>query len=324
MTTAQELSTSIVQNVARDYHKKVPGFAKDTLKWAVEKQHLTNLLTGNKSLRDCIPGSVKEAILNAGAMGLSFNPARAECYLIPRRMWRGNPQSKIAERRVDGPLVCYASPSYVGLIQLAVKTGFALIIRAQVVFQGDAFRYFGPLKEPKYEMCLGGEAKTWETAIGVYADCKLKDGSHAAEWMDKATIERIRSMSDNPKSIMWNPDKLWTEGWRKAVIRRMFKTIPVDMGPELSLAANLMNQAEGITIEGEAVHVEDSKEPTVETISKGQAVQLLESAEIAGLELSTLLTAFHVERIEEIPANMLNTVTKRIEVYADRKANQTN
>lgn len=321
---ALQLAEKSVANVSRFYHGRVPAFAKETLKWAAEKEHILNLLRSSKTLKNCLPETIEQTILHAAAMGLSFNPSRPGVYAIPRLMWRGDPNSKAAERRVDGPLISHASPSYMGLSQVAVQSGFASIIRAQVVFNTDRFEFRGPLDKPEHVLDHL-KPMTWERAAGVYGLAKLSDGSFACEWIDKDTIERIRALSDWPGGLMWDPRKLWTEGWKKTVIRRMFKTIPVDMGPSLTLATKLMNEHEGITIDGTAVRVnEATADPDVTgNITVDQGIEIRDKAEEAGLKLERLLGAYHVAGVDDIPASMYQPVLDRIASYGDRKTTST-
>jgi recombination protein RecT len=63
------------------------------------------------------------------------------------------------------------------------------------------------------------------TMIGAYAICRTKDGAVYREVMDKAQIEAVRNQSKAKDSLMWT--QFASEGWRKTVLRRCSKRIPI-------------------------------------------------------------------------------------------------
>lgn len=99
-----------------------------------------------------------------------------------------------------------------------------LIVNAQVVFSGDTFE-----RDEGDNPCITHRPAPLGTdrgdMIGAYAIFKTSAGVILhREVMDKAAIERTREQSKAKNSLMWTA--FATEGWRKTVARRGFKSVP--------------------------------------------------------------------------------------------------
>lgn len=230
-----------VKTVSRNFHNVIP---KDSdIKWATEKVFALDLMRKNKDLRAATPESQQSALLQAGSMGLTLNPAAGECYLIPRALKKGS-----------NFIVAYASPSYRGLIKAAVDSGAILYGVAEVVYAKDTFKWYGKTKEPYHEADV---MKPRGKPVGVYTIAKLPNGEIIPTWMSEQDILAVKAKSDNPNGLMWK--EFWMEGWCKAALRRAQKTWP--RSKQLNTAIQVLNDNEGISlvqpvapdIEGEAV-----------------------------------------------------------------------
>jgi recombination protein RecT len=62
-------------------------------------------------------------------------------------------------------------------------------------------------------------------AIGVYAVAKMKDGSAYVEIMNRRQVDQVRAVSRSKNSGPWTT--WWEEMWRKSVIRRLAKRLPL-------------------------------------------------------------------------------------------------
>lgn len=311
MNTLEQLKDPLAQ-VGRSYHRVVQS---DALRWAQEKQHLLAHLQRNPSLKACTPESLAHALLEAGTMGLSLNPTLGHCYVIPRRARKKQDGESWQKYKAEVPQVAYASPSYMGLAELAYQSGRILSMAAEVVFVGDTFRYYGPMKVPDHEAVIVGSERTWERAVGVYAVAVLGPGSVRAEYMDSQTVERIRKLSEVPNSLMWSPEGLWSEGWKKAVIRRMWKTIP--KSPAMVAAQDVLQQHEGIVLEDEKTVLPAPEKPQ-ETISreqKGEIAGLLTSAGVEDVEawMKRLAIRFGVQAVDALPVEQYPEAKQLIE-----------
>lgn len=233
----------VCKAVAPRYHGVTPD---KKLKWATEKVHAMTVIRGSRQLKEADPVSLETAILQAGSIGLTLNPTVGHCYLIPRKARKRRQGESDAEYKKVSTFA-YASPSYRGLSHLAVAAGAVRFIQAEVIFKDDLFRYFGPHEKPDYEATLTNPAgRVEKNCTGVFALAKTKDGDYLSEYVDRLTIDKIRKMSENPNGIMWDPNKMWTEGFKKAAIRRLFKTLP-SSAPTIDTAIGLLNQHEGAT-----------------------------------------------------------------------------
>jgi len=247
----KEIDTAVKAVAPRFRH-----VAGDSLVWSQERQFALQVIGGNADLRRASPESVGAAVLQAATMGLSLNPIAGFCYLIPRRARKMRHGEDRAQYLREVPVIVYASPSYRGLIHLAVMAGSVRWVASEVIFRADGYEDRGPFEAPIHKRTMRGEGRNEADAIGVYCVARLPDGSTLCELMDRATVQKIRQMSEMPNGTMWNPSLLWTQGWRKAVIRRAWNSWPRS-DQRMAAAAEVMNTHEGITIEGSAEEVEE-------------------------------------------------------------------
>ena len=84
-----------------------------------------------KKIAENNPESLLHAMANVAACGLSLNPAKKECYLVPRK-----------------GKVCL-DPSYMGLCKLLTDTGSIKWIQTKLVHEKDTFVVHG-VDEKKY------------------------------------------------------------------------------------------------------------------------------------------------------------------------------
>lgn len=116
------------------------------------------------------------------------------------------------------------NPMVYGLRKRAMELA-SIIIDAQVVHAGDKFdEEMGDNPHIVHKPAKMGEPRG--DMVGAYA---IFRDSHQTilhrERMDKIEIEKVREQSKNPDGLMWK--KFASEGWRKTVIRRGIKTVPV-------------------------------------------------------------------------------------------------
>lgn len=293
-----------IGNVARQYHRAA---AAPELSWSQEKLHAIAVVRTSRDLQNAIPATLESAVLQAASMGLTLNPQKNHCYIIPRRTKRGDPNAAI---------IAYASPSYRGLSHILVKEGLVRYIRAQVVYNWDYFNYLGPDLRPEYKATVIGKDLTQESAaVGVYAIAKTSDGDILCEFMDRAIVQRIRNMSEMKNGAIWAPDKMWTEGWKKAAIRRFVKTLP-DAGvistPRVDSAIEVLNTNESIDTSKGGRDISDE---VVQVCSDEQIIKLKEYIEESGLKIERILKAFEVEKLSDLPQDRYEECLTRVKAY---------
>lgn len=157
--------------------------------------------------------SVRDAVTNVAAIGISLNPAKKQAYLVPRK----------------GGIVLQIS--WMGLIDLAVECGSILWGKAEIVRDGDTFEYRGMGKEPLHQFNPFDGQRLDREILGAYCVAKTRDGDYLTEMMAIDEINAIRDRSDAWKS--WVKDKKpcpWVtdplEMQKKTVVRRGSKSWP--------------------------------------------------------------------------------------------------
>jgi phage RecT family recombinase len=116
------------------------------------------------------------------------------------------------------------NPMTQGLRKRARETD-QMIIDAQVVCANDAFVWHQG-DDPRIEHEPAKLGTSRGDMIGTYAIFKREDGTILhREIMDKAQVMAVKGQSSQEDSLMWT--KFETEAWRKSVIRRGIKTVPV-------------------------------------------------------------------------------------------------
>lgn len=116
------------------------------------------------------------------------------------------------------------NPMTQGLRKRARETD-QMIIDAQVVCANDNFVWHQG-DDPRIEHEPAKLGTPRGDMIGTYAIFKREDGTILhREIMDKAQVMTVKGQSSQEDSLMWT--KFETEAWRKSVIRRGIKTVPV-------------------------------------------------------------------------------------------------
>lgn len=125
------------------------------------------------------PDSLKTAILNVAAIGLSLSPVHKLAYLVPRKYE-----------------ICL-DISYRGLIQLAIDVGSIKWAQAFIVYKGDEFRLNGIKNEPTHIRDPFAEERTGENIKGVYICVLTHDGDYLTHTMTLKDVLKIRDRSES-------------------------------------------------------------------------------------------------------------------------------
>ena len=173
------------------------------------------------------PQSVRNAVINIAAVGLSLNPATKNAYLVPR----------------DGE-ICL-DISYMGLIKIATDTGSILWAKADVVYESDNFIYNGPASKPMHTADVFSTERG--DMVGVYCIAKTVDGEFLVETMTAADIADIRKKSKGADSKYSAWITFTGEMWKKAVIKRASKTWPkTERSDKFDRAIHFIDESEGL------------------------------------------------------------------------------
>lgn len=174
------------------------------------------------------PMSLRMAMVNVSAVGLSLNPATSLAYLVPR----------------DGQIIL--DISYQGLIKIATDIGSILWAKAELVYENDEFEYRGVSREPVHK--FNPFKPNRGEFVGVYCIAKTPDGDYLVETMTAAEVYQIRDLSmayTKKKKGPWVD--FFGEMTKKSVIKRASKTWPKSSREDrLQTAVRVLNEHEGL------------------------------------------------------------------------------
>lgn len=201
------------------------------------------LINKNKYLMQCSKDSILSAVLNIANIDLTLNPASRKAYLIP---YKGSAKLEI---------------SYIGLVDLMIRHGGIKSIIANVVREGDEFRYV-----PTDSLQPVVHSPGWDSSariLGVYAVATLPDGTKQADRMTLAELYKVRESSEsyqyavkNKKSCIWMDHE--SEMMKKTIVRRIFKLLPKGSGRKaqyIDNAIEIENRDYGASL-GQKMHIE--------------------------------------------------------------------
>ena len=163
--------------------------------------------------------SLINAVTNIAAIGISLNPAEKQAYLVPR-----------------GGAVCL-DISYMGLIDLATKSGSIMWAKAELVHSNDRFELDGVDKQPTH--IRDPFSTDRGEVVGAYCVAKLPNGDYLTEVMSKAELDKVKARSESGKkgNGPWATDE--GEMQRKTVVKRASKYWP--KSERLAQAIEILN-----------------------------------------------------------------------------------
>jgi recombination protein RecT len=205
-------------------YKKESSFALQILG---DSEYLANIAMGN-------PDSLKKAIINVAAVGLSLSPVTKLAYLVPRKK-----------------SICL-DISYRGYIQLATESGAIKWAAAEVVREKDEYIFQGVNREPIHRFNPFSDRGN---LVGCYCLAKTHDGEFILTQMSGDEVLSIRDRSESWKAYVKDAGKLcpWvtdeTEMVKKTVIRRAHKNWPMgDTRARLDQAIDVSNEVDPIDL----------------------------------------------------------------------------
>ena len=180
------------------------------------------------------PNSLRNAILNVAAIGISLNPSLAHAYLVPR----------------DGA-ICL-DISYRGLVKLATDAGAIEWAKAVLVYEGDTFIWRGPNEAPQHEADVFAPdrmdaANPLQNLRGGYCLAKLPDGSLLVDVMTAGEINEVKATSkakNGPWAGRWAGEMA-----KKTLVKRASKSWPQSDGRDrIDRAISVLNEHEGLEL----------------------------------------------------------------------------
>lgn len=212
-----------IVNSAEEEFCRIAVASGNAVVWARECQFALQIILKNEHLQRCPTDSIRNAIINVAAIGLTLNPAMKLAYLVPR----------------DG--LCCLDISYQGLVKIATDTNSVRLAKAEIVRRNDKWKYRGMFELPLHEFDTFEKAEARGPIIGVYCAAILHDGLKVIEHMNREELAKVRDVS-KAKNGPW---KTWPEEMiKKSVIKRAYKSWPKT--ERLSQAIAMLNEHEGM------------------------------------------------------------------------------
>ncbi|QGH71319.1 DNA recomination protein [Yersinia phage vB_Yen_X1] len=278
----------------------------DKINFVKEAGFALQILQGNNftcGVAQRNPESLKNAITNVAAIGVSLNPAKKHAYLVPRN---GN--------------VCL-DISYLGLINIAVESGSIKWAQAKIVYSNDTYENTGVDTAPIHKYNAFGNRGE---IIGAYVTVKTRDDSYLTTEMSIDEIHRIRQRSESFKkgnSSPWKTD--YEEMVKKTVIKRAYKLWPVS--DRLANAIEMLNeQGEGIDFNSER---KASGERVISIANTKQVAEIREALSFIGRQepqfvqyLSASVFKRDIQSLEDLTDHEATQAINMLKTIADRMA----
>lgn len=217
--------------------KSAAIFSESTLDFTREKIFAAQQLIKNEfalKVANNNPSSLKLAMYNVAAVGLTLNTQLGLAYLVPRR------------DRVGDPFKIVLDISYRGLIEIAVQCGAIISAGAELVCEKDEFfKYRGKFTYPDHDFDPFSSDRG--AVRGGYCVAQLPNGGVLVEPMSKADMDKARNLSsayasENNAACPW---VTWEDQMQlKTLVKRAFKWWP-SPSPRMGKALQLLNEENG-------------------------------------------------------------------------------
>lgn len=203
----------------------------------------------NPLLLQCTQSSILKGAIEASSLGLDCSGLLGRGYLIPYRNNRINAYE------------AQFQAGYLGLADLARRSGEVLNVRAKAVFEGDRFEYTEgldrklihvPAMEPDQE-------QSQKTMRWVYAVATFANGYEEFVVLGKAEVERHRARSRAKDSGPWVTD--YVAMAMKTAVRALCKFLPMSVDLQTALQHEITVDSDDI-IESANLAAASTLEPT--------------------------------------------------------------
>jgi len=184
----------------------------------------------NPRILQCTMGSILKSAIESSTLGLDCSGLLGRGYLVPYKNGRLSQQS-----RTGDVYEAQFQPGYLGLVDLARRSGEVLDVRAIPVYEGDDFDYGEGLKPFIHHKPLRGDprkAPAKADLLYCYAVADFKNGFQKQQVMTIGQIETYRKRSRAANDGPWVTD--YEAMCLKTVVKRLCKWLP--QSPELARA----------------------------------------------------------------------------------------
>lgn len=228
--------TDVVAGMKLDFEQRIA--ASSPVQYAQEAHFALQQLASNAYLLGVAqnnPDSLRAALLNVAATGLSLNPVKKQAYLIPRNK------------------AVVLDISYMGILHVAQMSGAIEWGQARIVRAGHTFRLTGINQAPVHEYNPFENDDAAGAIVGAYAVVKLPSGDFLTHCLNMDALLRIRSRSESFKSGKNSP-------WLTDPEQMMKKSAVRGLAPYMPYR-EAMAQAMTVAVEAEQAQDEERPEP---------------------------------------------------------------
>lgn len=201
--------TKIIDGVEQDF---MSVRVDESIKFEREASFAVQVLQSNSYALGVAynnPQSLRNAVANVAAIGISLNPASKQAYLVPRK-----------------GAICL-DISYMGMMHLAqvsgaIQWGQAAIVRANDVFERNAIN-----EAPTHKFKPFDTKEQRGEIVGAYVVVKTDSGDYLTHTMNREDIDAIMNRSESVKSGKSSPWKTdYEEMAKKTVVKQAHKYWP--------------------------------------------------------------------------------------------------
>jgi len=205
-----------LQTLTKVIEKVEPDFVRvrvdESTDFRREASFAVQILRGNEfTLRTAYnnPESLRNAVTNVAAIGISLNPASKQAYLVPRK-----------------GAICL-DISYMGMMHLAQVSGAIVWGQAVIVRASDHFELTEIDKAPVHKYSPFASKEQRGEIVGAYVVVKTTEGDYLTHCMQIDDINTIKNRSESVKSgksSPWLTD--FEEMAKKTVVKQAHKYWP--------------------------------------------------------------------------------------------------
>lgn len=183
----------------------IHGTGRGQMVYEAEKFHFAKQIQENKGLQLCAPLSLYGAFLDVAVQGLSFDPTKKLCYLVPYNVNIGTKEEPVWEKRANLQISPYG--------ELYLRQEYGQIKAAdnpEVVFEGEPFTMRSGTggKTVSHEISLPRPANG--KIVACYVRLVKPDDTEDYFIMDMGDWERLRKYSE--KKNRGQANSLYTNG----------------------------------------------------------------------------------------------------------------
>jgi recombinational DNA repair protein RecT len=155
-----------------------------------ETFHYLKLINENQGVRECEPLSLYGCFVDMAVNGLSFDPTKKLCYIMPGNVNVGTKETPQWVKRASLAISPYG--------ELAIRQRDGQIKYADnpvIVYDGDVFKPFvgeDGQKRVQYELNINHGS----TIVGAFIRLVRNDGTTDVHWLLKEDIERLKGYSE--------------------------------------------------------------------------------------------------------------------------------